>query len=194
MAGELIDPREYAYGPPVAVPRRNAVDWTGQPGGVRSDYWHKGLPSVVVSRNHSQFPGIRFFPADGVGSGIALTECEYTEGIAFPGQSIFEQLPARLQHIKAGNLVITWPGYEQLKWKETVVFVHRNGSPLSVAHMAAQIACLWRQFYEDHHLHFNGDGIRLGPTRVTYHHLRLHQIYSHDGRCWQVEVSYVKPR
>ncbi|KAG5650303.1 hypothetical protein H0H81_012685 [Sphagnurus paluster] len=106
MPNPIIDPREYAYGPSVAVPRRGAVDLTAS-GKVKSDYWHRGLPSEVVSRNHSQFPGIRFFPSDGVGIGVAMSECEYTEGVAVPAQSVFQQLPPQMKHVKSGVLVIT---------------------------------------------------------------------------------------
>lgn len=108
MSHQQNDPRSYVHDYDLSskAPRRGAVDFTGT-GKVKSDYWHKGMPSEVVSRNHSQFPGIYFFPFDGVGSGVALTECEYTEGIAVPTQSIFKYLPTNLQHIKSGQFVIT---------------------------------------------------------------------------------------
>ncbi|GLB36831.1 hypothetical protein LshimejAT787_0311180 [Lyophyllum shimeji] len=193
MSNAIIDPREYGYGPAINIPRRGAVDFTGA-GKIKSDYWHRGLPSEVVSRNHSQFPAIRFHPSDGVGMGVAFTECEYTEGIAMPAQSVYSQLPAQMQHVRSGLLVITWPGYQHLKWREELIFVHPNGSPLTVAHMAAQVACLWRRFYQKHSKDFRQSGIPLGTGQVSFNHLRLHQIYSNDGRIWQAEVSYVKPQ
>lgn len=208
-------------------PRRGAVDFTAG-GKVRSDYWHKNMPSEAVSRNHSQFPGIHFFPIDGVGAGVAMTECEYTEGIAMPAQSIFDHLPSHLRSIESGVFVITvspnlvhafsltherlqWPGYQHLKWKHNIVFVHSNGVPLTISHMASQIACLWRQFYEvsfcrawnsrntqlinhfqKHKRDFSGCGLHLGTNDISFNHLRLHQIYTNDGRHWQAEVSYIK--
>jgi len=87
-------------------PRRGAVDLTAA-GLVRSDHWHRGLPSQVVSRNHSQFPAIAFFPSDGVGSGVALTVCEYAQGVAAPAQSILSRLPASLQNLTSGIFLIT---------------------------------------------------------------------------------------
>ncbi|KAG5633247.1 hypothetical protein DXG03_007949, partial [Asterophora parasitica] len=106
MPNPIIDPREYAYGPQINILRRNAVDFTGARK-VKSDYWHAGLPSEVVSRNHTQFPAVRFHPGDGVGIGVAMTECEYTEGIANPNQSVFAELPPRMHALKKGLLVIT---------------------------------------------------------------------------------------
>jgi hypothetical protein len=88
------------------VLRRGAVDLTGT-GQVKSDYWHRGLQSDVVSRNHSQFPGIRFFSEDGVGSGVAMTECEYSVGMASASQSVFEQLPPLFQQAKSGTFIIS---------------------------------------------------------------------------------------
>lgn len=75
--------------------------------GVRSDHWHRGKQLETVSRNSVQYPGIHFFPSDGVGSGVALTECEYTEGIAMAGKSAMELLPREFQGIKTGFLIIT---------------------------------------------------------------------------------------
>lgn len=88
------------------VLRRGAVDLTGT-GQVRSDYWHRGLESEVIFRNHLQFPGIRFFPKDGVGSGVAMTECEYSVGMASATHSVFEQLPLSLQQAKSGTFIIS---------------------------------------------------------------------------------------
>jgi len=88
------------------LPRRGAVDFTAT-GAVRSDYWHRGMASRVVSRNPSQFPAIRFFPPDGVESGVAMTECEYSVGVAIPNQSVFQQLPPVFQQVKIGILIIT---------------------------------------------------------------------------------------
>lgn len=181
--------------PPTEFPvvlRRGAVDLNGT-GDVRSDYWHRGLRTEVVSRNHSQFPGIHFFPKDGVGSGVAMTECEYCLGVAVPTQSIFQQLPSQFQQVKSGSLIISWPGYQHLKWKHQINFVHTNGFPLSVSEMACQVAYIWRRFYRAQCDGMQGSGIRLGPTSVSYNHLRLHQIYSSTGRTWQAEVSYVIP-
>ncbi|KAG5644515.1 hypothetical protein DXG03_008257 [Asterophora parasitica] len=189
MVNEIIDPREYAYGPQINIPRRNAVDFTA--GHIKSDYWHQGLASEVVSRNHSQFPAVRFYPIDGIGSGVAFTECEYTQGIAMPGQSIFTQLPSHLHGLKRGTFVITWPGYQHLKWRDEIVFVHPNGMPLTVGHMASQVASLWRRFYQKHGKDMRGHGIQLGANQISFNHLRLLQVYSNDGRTWQAEVSYV---
>jgi hypothetical protein len=142
------------------------VDLTGT-GAVRSDYWHHGLTSEVVSRNHSQFPGIPFFPRDGVGAGVAMTECEYAVGIADPSQSVFQCLPPYFQHLKSGTFIISvkeyslfgvvnvllilaafqWPGYQHLDWNHEMSFVHPNGSPVSVSEMACQVAYMWRRFY-----------------------------------------------
>ncbi|KAF8055618.1 hypothetical protein FPV67DRAFT_809209 [Lyophyllum atratum] len=193
MTNPTIDPREYGYGPAHNTSRRGAIDFTGA-GKIKSDYWHRGLPSEIISPNHTQFPAIRFHPSDGVGIGVAFTECEYSEGIAVPTQSVFSQLPSRMQHMKSGLLVITFPGYQHLKWREQIIFVHPNGAPLTVAHMAAQVACLWRRFYQKHSKEFRGSGVPLGTNQISYNHLRLHQLYTNDGHTWQTEVSYVKPQ
>jgi hypothetical protein len=63
--------------------------------------------SEVVTRNHSQFPGIRFYPKDGLGSGVAMTECEYAVGVAASSQSIFQQLPPQFQDVKSGTFIIS---------------------------------------------------------------------------------------
>ena len=81
--------------------------------------------------------------------------------------------------------------------------------------MASQIAYLWRSFYDVclpliPRLHLSdsynpqqyrnsfeniyGAGIRLGPNDIAYSHLRLHQIWTNDGRHWQAEMSYVKTK
>ena len=140
------------------------MDFTGT-GVIRSDYWHHGLTSEVVSRNHAQFPGICFFPIDGVGAGVAMTECEYAVGVADPSQSVFQRLPPYFQHIKSGTFVISvknnsfggwyvysfkafqWPGYQHLNWNHEISFVHPNGSPVSVSEMVCQVAYMWRRFY-----------------------------------------------
>ncbi|KAF9463176.1 hypothetical protein BDZ94DRAFT_1193384 [Collybia nuda] len=162
-------------------------------GGVRSDHWHRGKQLQAVSRNYSSYPSIHFFPADGVGSGVALTECEYTEGIAMAGRSAKESLPREFQEIESGFLIITWPGYQHLKWKQKLTFVQSNGLPYTVGHMASQVAYLWRNFYQKHYADFRDEGLRLSPTNISFNHLRLHQLFSYDGRTWQAEVSYVCP-
>ena len=107
---KVYDPRRYVenFDPNMQskAPRRGAVDLTAV-SQVRADYWHRGLPFQVVSRNHDQFPAITFFPSDGVGSGVALTECDYPQGIAAPAQSILTRLPASLQNITSGVFLIT---------------------------------------------------------------------------------------
>ena len=104
------DPRRYVknFDPDMQskAPRRGAVDLTAV-NQVRTDHWHRGLPSQVVSRNHDQFPAITFCPSDGVGSGVALTECDFAQGIAAPAESIFTRLPASLQNITSGVFLIT---------------------------------------------------------------------------------------
>ncbi|KAF8883818.1 hypothetical protein BD779DRAFT_1538605 [Infundibulicybe gibba] len=158
------------------------------------DYWHHGMPSEVVTRNHDQHPGVFFFPVDGIGHGVAMTECEYGQGMVNPDVPCVKSLPPELRNVRSGSLVITWPGYQTLKWKHDIVFVDKAGSPLTMRQMGLQISRLWRCFYEKHHEQFDGRGIRLGPTHVTMNHLRLHCIYTHNyGRLWQVEVSYILP-
>lgn len=151
-------------GPVPERKRRDAVDYTGKI--MRSDHWHRDQPFKIVSRNSEENPGIRFFTNDGIGSGVALTECEYTDGILHPGASAMDCIPAKFyERMKTGFLVIDvssrliskesgsssnlqWPGYKHLKFKHKLSFIQPNGAPYTVAHMASQVAYIWRKFYQ----------------------------------------------
>lgn len=100
------DDEDHDYYLALKAPRRGAVDFNAA-GVIRSDYWHRGMPSQIVTRNFDQLPGLRFFPVDGVNVGVALSECEYTQGMVAPRDSIFKYFPPHMQHLKTGVMVIT---------------------------------------------------------------------------------------
>jgi len=62
----------------------------------KTDSWHCGKASEVVSRNVNNAPALHFFPGDGIGVGVALTECMRPfpkQGVVNSHASILTVLP-----------------------------------------------------------------------------------------------------
>lgn len=86
--------------------RRYGIDMRAC-GKVKSDWWHHELPSFFVNPNPDPSSvAVRFFPDDGRGQGVALSECIYNGGMVDLMTPVASFLPANWAHIQGINLVL----------------------------------------------------------------------------------------
>ncbi|KAK7025218.1 hypothetical protein R3P38DRAFT_2953368 [Favolaschia claudopus] len=149
---------------------------------------------LVVGRNAEHYPCISFFPHDGRGTGAAMGLAFYQEGMAMKEESIEFGLPPSLRGRVSLPYILRWPGYAHISYQCNVFlidpFTHEH---VTHGRLAQQFAEIFSTFIENYGDYFDGPGIQLGPRWVTFHGLRLHQVYFRDTRA-DVEISYTTQR
>lgn len=178
--------------PSYVADRRNAVDLNGS-GQVPSDYWHSDAPEAVFFDNHRNYPAITFHCSSTGQRGVALTELIYGSGLCNARKPVHEILPPHMQGISQASLTLRWPGHNPMSMNVALIRPGKRG-PESVVlgNVGSQIANGWRDYYELNQKRDQEGGILLASGYVTYSHLRLHQIYTSNGRDWEATISYVR--
>ncbi|KAJ7623158.1 hypothetical protein FB45DRAFT_97179 [Roridomyces roridus] len=154
-------------------------------------------PYFVVGHNVRHLPGISFFPHDGIGSGVAMGLAFYQEGMIMRDTSIENHLPCHLRRVKSLPLVFWWPGYTHIKVKRNIdIKDPLDGKHVTYGRLAQQVAQAFASFIEVFADKFDGTatGVQLGPRAVTFHNLRLLQIYVQDDRALRAELAYTRRR
>ncbi|KAF7356508.1 hypothetical protein MVEN_00984200 [Mycena venus] len=119
----------------------------------------------------------------------------YQEGMVMKKSSIHFCLPPTLRHTRCLPFTLRWPGYTHILHKQTLSLIDPDtGRHVTYGRLAQQVAQIFSAFIERFGDDFDGGrgGIRLGPKAVTFHNLRLHQVYVRDGRVLEAEVSYTR--
>ncbi|KAJ7334261.1 hypothetical protein DFH08DRAFT_880650 [Mycena albidolilacea] len=154
-------------------------------------------PYFVVGRNKAHHPRISFFPHDGLGAGVAMGLAFYQEGMVMKQSSIEFCLPPSLRRAEVLPFRFKWPGYNHISVTHDIVLVdpetRRHVTYGRIAQQVAQVFSAFIQCFGDDFDDSDSEGgIRLGPRAVTFHNLRLHQVYIREGGVLDVEVSYRK--
>ncbi|KAJ6453635.1 hypothetical protein DFH09DRAFT_42909 [Mycena vulgaris] len=152
-------------------------------------------PCFLVGWNDGDFARVSFFPHDGLGAGVAMGLAFYQEGMVMKQNSIEHCLPLSLLHTESLPFTLRWPGYTHIKATTTITLIDPDtGSHVTYGRIAQQVSQVFSAFIQRFGDDFDGSkaGIQLGPKAVTFHNLRLLQVYVRDGCSLDVEVSYTR--
>ncbi|KAJ6581618.1 hypothetical protein B0H19DRAFT_1251805 [Mycena capillaripes] len=119
----------------------------------------------------------------------------YQEGMLMKQSSIEFCLPPTLRGIESLPFTLRWPGYTHIVVRQNIFLIDPDtGCHVTYCKIAQQVAQMFSEFIQHFSDDFDGSdsGIRLGPKAVTFHNLRLHQVYIRDGRSLDAEVSYTR--
>ncbi|KAE9406002.1 hypothetical protein BT96DRAFT_972214 [Gymnopus androsaceus JB14] len=184
------------------VSRRNAVDYTSSL--VKSDWWHANEEHAFVPRNFrlGNAPCVPFTPSERKQGGVAMTELESYQDLAFPSELVTSFLPKGwFPRQPFVQLSVNFPGYNHLKIRRNLFFFSPNGNPRTIQEIGHDIATIYRTFIQDNYAAFNPaehHALRLGPgpNQVTFGHLRLVDIQlcdvSEGCEQWVADVTYVQ--
>ncbi|KAJ7654468.1 hypothetical protein DFH06DRAFT_1202525, partial [Mycena polygramma] len=118
----------------------------------------------------------------------------YQEGMVMKQSTVDLCLPPILLGIEFLPFTLRWPGYAHIQVKQNI-FLIEAGRHVTNGRIAQQVAQVFSEFIQRFGDDFDDSvtgGIQLGPRAVTFHSLRLHQVYIRDGRAVEAEVSYTR--
>ncbi|KAJ7043710.1 hypothetical protein C8F04DRAFT_1251107 [Mycena alexandri] len=116
------------------------------------------------------------------------------EGMVMKQSSIEFSLPPDVRRIDVLPFVFRWPGYMHIRVKKNVALIDpKTGFHVTYGRLAQQVSEIFSTFIQRFGDDFDGSatGIQLGPKAVTFHNLRIHQVYI-EQRTLQAEVSYTR--
>ncbi|KAJ7642758.1 hypothetical protein DFH06DRAFT_1214357 [Mycena polygramma] len=118
----------------------------------------------------------------------------YQEGMVMKQSTVDLALGPILRDIEFLPFTLRWPGYSHILAKQNI-FLIEGGRHVTNGRIAQQVAQVFSEFIQRFGDDFDDSvagGIQLGPRAVTFHSLRLHQVYIRDGRAVDAEVSYTR--
>ncbi|KAJ7180751.1 hypothetical protein C8R46DRAFT_1211057 [Mycena filopes] len=177
-------------------PRRPTLQYTSPTRTAVADKISRrpGPADPVVNRNSEGYPNIPFSPQDGLREGVAMGLAFYQEGMLMKQSSIQFCLPPELRHVRLLPFIFRWPGYMHIRVKKDVILIDpETNCHITYAGLAQAVSEIFSTFIQTFGDAFDGSGtgVKLGPKAVTFHNLRIHQVYIEE-RTLQAEVSYTR--